>query len=306
MCSHNKCYYWTIRNAICFSMAGTDLIVWWDGSGNNVWRKSVGDEMKRTRTTLDITAFPETIAMFITGATIYDSSCSEASTVYFIDKGQGFYLKVASTGYLKPEALMHPYFHSLGLTSDLLLYEKTHEKDYLITERIPGEDCTHEQYLSDPERLCDTLAETLRMLHNQPIENCPIKNRRDWCFRSVINGYCDGKYEHDLFEGMWEFSSDQEAWSAARYALGSMEENVLMHGDYCLPNIILDDWKFSGFIDLINAGVGDRHFDVLWGIWTLNFNLHTTHYTDRFIDAYGRELIDQEKLRCFAAMEMFL
>ncbi len=68
--------------------------------------------MKRTRTTLDLSTFPETIATFITDATIYDSSCSEASKVYFIDKGQGFYLKVASTGYLKPEALMHPYFHS--------------------------------------------------------------------------------------------------------------------------------------------------------------------------------------------------
>ena len=78
-----------------------------------------------------------------------------------------------------------------------------------------------------------------------------------------------------------------------------------MHGDYCLPNIMLKDWKLSGFIDLINGGVGDRHIDVLWGIWTLKYNIGTAEYTDRFIDVYGRDLIDEEKLRCIAAIEMF-
>ena len=85
----------------------------------------------------------------------------------------------------------------------------------------------------------------------------------------------------------------------------SLERNVLMHGDYCLPNIMLKDWKLSGFIDLINGGVGDRHIDVLWDIWTLKYNIGTAKYTDRFIDVYGRDLIDEEKLRCIAAIEMF-
>lgn len=44
--------------------------------------------------------------------------------------------------------------------------------------------------------------------------------------------------------------------------------------------------------------------DVLWGIWTLNYNLGTTRYTDRFMDAYGRDRIEPEKLRMVAAMEM--
>ena len=78
-----------------------------------------------------------------------------------------------------------------------------------------------------------------------------------------------------------------------------------MHGDYCLPNIILNNWKFSGFIDLGRGGIGDRHIDVLWGIWTLKYNLGTAQFSDRFIDAYGRDMVDKDKLRCIAAMEMF-
>lgn len=83
-----------------------------------------------------------------------------------------------------------------------------------------------------------------------------------------------------------------------------LKKEVLIHGDYCLPNIILNNRKFSGYIDLDCGGIGDRHIDVLWGIWTLNYNLGTIEYTNRFIDAYGRDMIEPEKLRMIAAMEM--
>lgn len=236
-------------------------------------------------------------------ADIYDSSCSQEAKVFFIDKEKGFFLKEAAAGYLMPEHLMHGYFHTLGLTSPVVLYHSVGEKDYLITERVPGEDCTN--YLEDPVRLCDTTAGLLRQLHEQAVWNCPIQDRITAYVRSVLNGYASGKYESDLFEGIWEFSSDQEAWEFAKEGMRSLEKNVLMHGDYCLPNIMLDSWKFSGFIDLINGGIGDRHIDVLWGIWTLKYNLKTAKYSERFIDAYGRDMIKTDKLRCIAAMEMF-
>ena len=52
------------------------------------------------------------------------------------------------------------------------------------------------------------------------------------------------------------------------------------------------------------GGISDRHVDLLWGIWTLAFNLGTTRYSERFMDAYGRDRIDPGLLRCVAAMEM--
>ena len=91
---------------------------------------------------------------------------------------------------------------------------------------------------------------------------------------------------------------------AAREGFSEMRTDALIHGDYCLPNIILKDWKLSGYIDVGNGGLGDRHIDILWGIWTLKYNLKTTRYTERFMDAYGRDLVEPEKLRCLAAMEM--
>ncbi len=131
--------------------------------------------MKRTKINLDLQTFPSEISAFLTETEVYDSSCSNLSKVYYIDKEQGYFLKVAAAGFLKSENLMHRYFHSLGQTTPVILYKTIDNKDYLITERILGEDCTH--YFADPERLCDTIAVNLRMLHNQPVSDCPIQDR---------------------------------------------------------------------------------------------------------------------------------
>ncbi len=259
--------------------------------------------MKKIKITLDYHSFPPEIASFLAGSNIYDSSCSELAKVYYIDKNRGCFLKIATAGALKAEHLMHDYFHYLGLTTTVLFYQTIGDKDYLITEKVPGEDCTH--YFNDPERLCDAIATNLRKLHNQPFADCPIKDRITNYIGAVHNGYAKRKYEHNLFEGLWEFPSVQIAWDAAKEGIQSLEKNTLTHGDYCLPNIILNNWKFSGFVDLGRGGVGDRHIDVLWGIWTLKYNLGTAQYSDRFIDAYGRDMVDKDKLRCIAAMEMF-
>lgn len=63
----------------------------------------------------------------------------------------------------------------------------------------------------------------------------------------------------------------------------TVKDNVILHGDYCLPNMIMDDFSFQGFIDLGYDGVGDRHFDLYWGMWTLNYNLKTVHYNGLFL-----------------------
>ena len=84
-----------------------------------------------------------------------------------------------------------------------------------------------------------------------------------------------------------------------------MKTDTLLHGDFCLPNIMLDNWQFSGFIDLDGAGVGDRHIDLFWGMWSLQFNLKTDQYRQRFLDAYGRDDIGESLFPVVAAVEVF-
>ena len=69
--------------------------------------------------------------------------------------------------------------------------------------------------------------------------------------------------------------------------------------------MIFNDWSLSGYIDLGAAGIGDRHIDLFWGAWTLNFNLGTEDFRDIFFDSYGRDLIDKEKLLLVSVCEAF-
>ena len=111
---------------------------------------------------------PGELAEFVEGARLYDSSCSPEARVWFIDKDSGYYLKTCGAGTLKREAEMDAYFHKKGLGVEVLQYISL-DRDWLLTEKAEGEDCTHKQYLDNPERLCDTkqrLAEIGLPRHN--------------------------------------------------------------------------------------------------------------------------------------------
>jgi kanamycin kinase len=119
------------------------------------------------------------------------------------------------------------------------------------------------------------------------------------------HNYQDGHYDIPLFPDNWGYASPEEAYDVVKTKGSLLQTDTLLHGDYCLPNIILDKWRFSGYIDLDSGGVGDRHVDLFWGAWTLDFNLKTDKYRRRFFDAYGRGKVDEEKLRLIAACEVF-
>ena len=260
--------------------------------------------MKRTLITPDIDIFPSQLRPLLRGVPIYDSSCSPEARVFFIDRDSGYFLKSAPKGELQKEAELTNYFHQKQLAAEVLFYA-SEENDWLLTSRVSGEDCTHSVYLDDPVRLCDILAQQLRLLHEADTSGCPVPDRvRDYLATAERN-YSAGKYDGSLFSDGQGFSSAEDAWKEIRENGRFLKNDVLLHGDYCLPNVILDNWRFSGFIDLGNGGVGDRHIDLFWGAWTLNFNLKTDKYRERFFDAYGRDKVDKDLLRTVAAAEVF-
>jgi kanamycin kinase len=75
--------------------------------------------------------------------------------------------------------------------------------------------------------------------------------------------------------------------------------NVLVHGDYCLPNVLVEDGKLSALVDVGGAGLGNPETDLAAGVWTLQYNYGSGH-ARAFLDAYGwPPMTDQaiEKLR---------
>jgi len=260
--------------------------------------------MKLTPIQPNIETYPAELQHFLSGADIYDSSCSELAQVVFIDKDEGFFLKSAPKDALKREATMTRYFHGIGMAAEVLSYISD-EKDWMLTAKIHGEDGAMEKHTQDPKRLCDIFAERLAMLHSMDFSSCPIPNHTALYLESAKNNKLNGTYDKSNFPDSWGYASANEAWAVIEKSGHLLQTDTLLHGDYCLPNIILNDWKFAGFIDLDNGGVGDRHVDIFWATWTLFWNLKTHDYRQRFIDAYGRDKVSEDMLRVVAAVEVF-
>ncbi len=261
--------------------------------------------MKRTLIKEIPCALPGELERIAFGARIYDSSCSSEAKVYFIDKDEGYYLKIAKAQALRSEAEMTSYFHSKSLGAEVLHYGRFEENDMLLTAKVGGEDCTHETYLADPERICDTIAYELRRLHEIDYTGCPVMQRTVDYLKTAKENYRRGTYDKSAFPDSFGYRSAEEAMEVLMNGKDSLRCDTLLHGDYCLPNIMLDRWRFSGFIDLGGGGVGDRHIDLFWGAWTLMFNLKTDKYRERFLDAYGRDKVDESVLKIVAAAEVF-
>ncbi len=259
--------------------------------------------MKRTEVSLLQEKLPPELRPLIDGARVFDSSSSPEARTYFVDRDGGYYLKVGEVGSLAREATMTEYFHSIGLGVKVCSYISA-ERDYMLTERALGEDLTHPLYLSEPRKLAVTMAKLLRALHAKSYEGCPVIRTPEY-LETVKKNYTEGKFDLSPFGNSATLGNAESAYRFVEKNAGVLRADTLIHGDFCLPNIIFDGWRFSKFIDVGNGGVGDRHIDLFWGAWTLNFNLGTDEYRDVFFDAYGRELIDPLALRVVEAAEIF-
>lgn len=224
--------------------------------------------MKKTETKINITDFPKELHYLLDGATIYDSSSHPTMTTLYSD--YGYYIKYAEKGALKKDAELGKLFENFGMGVEVVAY-LSEDKDYLVTKEAKGEDAIEAKYLENPEKLCEALAEAMKYLHSRPIENVPVS----LCMDIYAKGENADKLKQDTF----------------------------IHGDFCLPNIILDNWKFSTFIDTGLAGVGDKHIDLYWVLWSLNYNLGTEKYTDYFLELYGKENVDMELLKLVKQVE---
>ncbi|MBR5520657.1 MAG: phosphotransferase [Oscillospiraceae bacterium] len=255
--------------------------------------------MEKIKMETDISVFPDEIKHLFENTTVYDSSCSEEARVYYLDTG--YYVKTAPLHSLASEATAGKLFYEKGLGVEIVSYISA-DRDYLVTRSAHGLDLTH--CLDNPEKLCRILATALRRLHLQPVETAPLSPKHYMYMAAADSKESDGSYDEKYILGCYRMTKS-EAWNIMQKNRHLLGADSLIHGDACLPNIIWSDDFFTSFIDFSMAGAGDKHIDLYWAIWSLQFNLKTDSYTDMFLDMYGRDNFSEEILRTVAAYEYF-
>lgn len=242
---------------------------------------------------------PRQIADFIADAPLIDTSGHSGDKTYFIDRAPGAYLKIGPKGKFGVAAMLQHYWGNKGLSADVIAY-LSEDRDYLITSVVPGRDGIYAAHLAQPERLSRVFGESLRHLHSLPFADCPTDLLSALLIESRSRAF--QQWHMDMlrpFIGAADAHTARREIDEGEYLL---QRDALLHGDYCLPNIMLDNWQLTGFIDIGEGGIGDRHYDIAWGLWTIMYNLKDAAYGEIFLDAYGRDAIDPARLRICALL----
>ena len=162
----------------------------------------------------------------------------------------------------------------------VLAYEEANGKSYLLMSKIGGQMSCDTYYLEHPQILLEGLACGLKMLWDVDITDCPCTRNLDVelkeARRRVQNGLVDmDNVEPTTFrEGGFESPNHLLEWLENNRPT---VEPVLSHGDYCLPNIFLENGQIKGFIDLGNAGIGDKWNDIALCYRSLKHNFNGTY-----------------------------
>lgn len=148
--------------------------------------------------------------------------------------------------------------------------------NYLLMSRLPGKMSCDEVYMESPDKLVTELAEGLKMLWSVDISECPYQSDLDNKLRlaacNVERGLVDMEHTEPGTFGERGFK-DPEHLLAWLIANKPQEEPVLSHGDFCLPNVFLDETGVSGFLDLGRCGAADRWQDIVLCYRSLSGNL---------------------------------
>ena len=168
------------------------------------------------------------------------------------------------------------------------------EVSWLTTRALPGRDATDSAWTKDPERLVGVLAEGLRVFHQAPVETCPCDFRLNRALAHVRRRVELGLIQPERdFHPEFAHLSAEEAVEHLERTRPKAERLVVCHGDYCLPNVLIEEGVATGFVDLGELGVADRWWDLAVATWSVTWNLGPG-YEDLFLSEYGVERDDPQ------------
>lgn len=188
---------------------------------------------------------------------------------------------------------------------DVLALEEHDGREFLLLSEIPGTDLSaaHENY--GVEAMVDLAADALQRIHAVDIAECPFDHSIAMRLPEVMKRLKLGTVDADDFDTERRGKSPFDVYRDMMLIVPEGEEDlVFTHGDYCLPNIIAQDGKLSGFVDLGRAGVADRYQDVALCARSIACNYGEQHVA-AFMERYGTGEPDDRKMEFYRTLDEF-
>jgi len=201
-----------------------------------------------------------------------DQTGLSASKVYIFDD---VVLKIEKyTAHTKDMVLMMKWLRGKVPVPKILVHEINNNESYLLMNKIEGTMACDTYFLDHSEQLLNILAKAFKLFWSIDITDCPINKDIDTKLKDARQRIENNLVDREIFP-IEEFKDPEELliWlenNKPEY------EPVLSHGDFCLPNILLEGDQINGFIDLGDAGVSDKWYDLTLCYISLKNNFNGT------------------------------
>lgn len=206
--------------------------------------------------------------------------------------GELRYLKLARVGgfpRIEDEAVRTVWASKFLPVPAVLTQGSDAELEWMVTRGLPGRDATDSDLAQDPRALVSILAKGLRRFHEAPVDECPFDFRLGTALAHARlrqeSGSIDPRRDFHAEHG---HLSAREAVDLLERTRPPEEDLVVCHGDYCFPNVLIENGAATGFIDLGEVGVADRWWDLSVASWSVTWNLGPG-YEEFFLEEYGVE-----------------
>lgn len=188
----------------------------------------------------------------------------------------------------------------------VLAYQEDDQHCYLLTSVIPGVDTATlaERTETNIAQLVRLLAAGLRQFHAVPMADCPFDCRLPHEIERARRRVEQSMVDAQAFGRRWQGCAVDDLLAELLATVPTDEDLVLTHGDYCLPNILLDGDRVSGFVDLGRAGVADRYRDLALARRSLIRNCGAA-WVPLFFTEYGLPQPDEAKLTFYELLDEF-
>ncbi len=132
-----------------------------------------------------------------------------------------------------------------------------------------------EEYPDSGENIVDALAVFLRRLHSIPVCNCPFNSDRVFRLAQAQSRMNNGLVDASDFDDERNGWPVEQVWKEMHKLLPFSPDSVVTHGDFSLDNLIFDEGKLIGCIDVGRVGIADR-YRILpsYGTASVSFLLH--------------------------------
>lgn len=177
---------------------------------------------------------------------------------------------------------------------------------FLLMSAVPGYVACHPRVAGDLPRVVRLFAEGMRAIHALDWFGCPFDARLDVKIAAARERMARGEVCEDDFDAVRHGRIAESLLVDLIAARPPTEDLAFTHGDYCLPNILVDAERgeITGFIDLGRAGVADRYQDIALAARSLADNFGS-QWAPLLFEAYGLDPVDHAKIAYYQLLDEF-